>query len=85
MLRRAVAKIPSESIIKPRLTRQLGLHKWTAAEEHVRTYFSSRPGRYVVSRAAGCVFCVDIDEDQKTNHIVLPENTEGNAVDLTAV
>lgn len=84
MLGRAITKFKKETLVKPVLTRQLGLHKWSAAEEMVKGEYNSRPGRYVVSRAAGCIFCVDVDSQQKLQHRILTDETDITlAIDMT--
>jgi len=73
----------AEPIVKPVLTRQLGLHKWTAAELYVREEYSSNPGVYIISRAAGCMFCINVNEQKELRHVIIPETSLENAIDLT--
>ena len=70
-------------IIKPTLTRQLGLHKWTAAEMYVREEYSSKPGVYIISRATGYMFCINVNERKELLRVILPETMLDNAIDLT--
>lgn len=70
--------------VAPVLQRQLGLHKWSHAEEYVRENYANRPGRYIVSRVAGCMFCIDVDSSRNLTHRVVPDNIPtADAVDLT--
>ena len=73
----------STPLIKPVLTRQLGLHKWSAAEDYVRTRFATKPGLYIISRAAGCTFCIDVSETRKISHQILRDEPVDYVADLT--
>lgn len=83
MLRRAVTKFTGETIVKPTLTRQLGMHKWNMAENCVRDRYASQPGTYIVSSAADCVFCINVNEQRELQHVILPQLPRRNVIDLT--